>query len=83
MLNNRCNLRSLSIFQTTDKHIADDCSQTQAPLRNFKKIAKTSRLGEIAALENTRRERTPFTNDSAPRGRRSDSSVTRLRAENR
>lgn len=27
-MNNRCNLRSLSIFQITDKHIVDDCSQT-------------------------------------------------------
>lgn len=29
-MNNRCNMRSLSIFQITDKHVVDDCSQTGA-----------------------------------------------------
>ena len=47
-MNNRCNLRSLSIFQITDKHVADDCSQTGG-LRGG--IAKTTRLEKIAVLK--------------------------------
>lgn len=47
-MNNRCNLRSLSIFQITDKHIVDDCSQTGA---SRGRIAKTSRLEKIAVLQ--------------------------------
>lgn len=32
-LNNRSNLRSLSIFQLTDKHVVGDCSQAGAHRR--------------------------------------------------
>lgn len=51
-MNNRCNLRSLSIFQITDKHIVDDCSQTGASGGG---IAKTSRLEKIQSCKQQRR----------------------------
>lgn len=53
---NRCNLRLLSIFQITDKHVVDDCSQTGGPLR--RNCQNNSRW------ENCR-EWSPFTNESS------------------
>lgn len=51
-MNNRCNLRSLSIFQITDKHVVDDCSQTGASEEDFSKTHPLEKIA-VSAAKNT------------------------------